>query len=264
MIKQRETQHEGQFLDAATSLMKMVPAVASGALAFSGLAFYAGRQSLTTYYRMLGIEWITPNLAASRYLFAGIPLAILVCVVAILYVVLVARVRANNFILGTCLMASVGGAVFSLRQHNKYVDLQNYDLAVQYADAATLSLALAAAGLLSLLIVIAAVGLSRSRGLGLLMCIAVMAYGFKLVPHIPARLDGIWDGDMIQSQLPKVLLSDGDNSWRLVTTLDSQAVIAKLNADRKKNEFKFVDTKDLKAIYFSKRKKGFLSGRALF
>lgn len=220
MIKQHETPHEGQFLDAATSLMKMIPAVASGALAFSGLAFYAGRQSLTTYYRMLGIEWITPNLAASRYLFAGMPLAILVCVVALLYVVLVAKLRANNYVLMGCLAASVGGAGFSVMQHKKYINLQEYDLALLCTDAATLSLALAAAGLLSLLIGITAVGLSRSRAMGVIMFITVMAYGFNLLPNIPARLDAIWDGDIIQSQLPKVLLSDGDTGWRLVVVVN--------------------------------------------
>lgn len=242
-------------LEAAKSVLNLLPQATGLVVGLSGLAYVAGWREMYSYYQEIGAPWVLPLLSSSQIMQASIWLISLISVVGFLSVLSLAYGDAgpkglSRFSIGFFIVAAVVYILALLlddRVGSSTANIFAIMASVFWIISSGLTIGELAARL--------AVSDLKWNGYHMLLLYFVVLYGFYQAPSIMGSARAKQVGDERWSSTPKVsfISAEQDAEWRLAGMCGDKLLLVSPAAERKDRRFRLVSPDVIGDIYASSK-----------
>lgn len=241
-------------VESAATLFAVTSKVVGALVVVPSLAYLAGWQKVTAYYRTIGAPWVASMLAPSQILQEAAPLLFIVVVFGVISVANLLNkgttAKIRQWLLGCMIVAAL------LMPMAMYPESWLGPQITYYMSLAGGSLMGVCAGLLIALVIgsFADAGM-KWDGRPLILIHTLFIFGFWQAPNVVGIAQARLDSNPTLSKLPIVKIDKGgtEQVWRLVSPLPSQLLLTRLTDKEEEREFKLLAPSDIQSVLFVKR-----------
>lgn len=241
-------------VESAATLFAVASKVVGALVVIPGLAYLAGWQKVSAYYRTIGAPWGVPMLAPSQIMQEAAPLLFIVVLFGFMSIAeLLDKGNTTHIrrgVMGTMLPAIFFMLVGLLPERWLGATISYYMSLVGGA-----LMCICAGLLVALLISSFADSGMKWNGRPLWLIYALFTFGFWQSPSLIGAAQARLDSNPTLSKLPIVKIDKGEPEqvWRLVSALPSQLLLAKLTNKEDEREFRLLAPSEIQTVRFTKQ-----------